>query len=112
MESSTLRRRHTAKQASLSLNVPYTEPPKPARPPASLRRSWLVAPLLFVAALLVRVFQLASPAEVVFDEVHFGKFAAYYVTRRVRIPSHTVLFRRAPPPGQADCRLRRVARRL
>lgn len=73
-----------------AVHVPESDA-KRAVPSAARARSWLVPLVLFVLALAVRVYQLASPAEVVFDEVHFGKFAAFYVTGRVRGHAHTVL---------------------
>ncbi|KAI8993205.1 Dolichyl-phosphate-mannose-protein mannosyltransferase-domain-containing protein [Pilobolus umbonatus] len=39
----------------------------------------LVAVLLFLVAIPVRLRNLSLPAEVVFDEVHFGKHASYYI---------------------------------
>ncbi|WFC99979.1 dolichyl-phosphate-mannose--protein mannosyltransferase [Malassezia yamatoensis] len=42
-------------------------------------------------ALGVRLYEIASPAEVVFDEVHFGKFAAYYMTRQYFFDVHPPL---------------------
>ena len=41
---------------------------------------------LFVGALLTRFCMIKYPSEVVFDEVHFGKFAAYYIRGEVRWP--------------------------
>lgn len=46
---------------------------------------------LFVAALLVRVLHIDYPDEVVFDEVHFGKFAAYYIKREYFFDVHPPL---------------------
>ncbi|PIA15369.1 PMT-domain-containing protein, partial [Coemansia reversa NRRL 1564] len=40
---------------------------------------WGLLGLLLLLALLVRCFRLAEPAQVVFDEVHFGKFAGRYL---------------------------------
>lgn len=93
----TLRRRHGGPATDGTvLEVPDVEV---KRMPKSKRstHSWTVAPVLFILALLVRVYQLSSPAEVVFDEVHFGKFAAYYVTRRVRIRLTQYFFDVHPP---------------
>lgn len=79
-------RRRQGVRAAVPAAVPVPEPEhKRAVPSAARKRGWLVPIALFVAAFLVRAWQIASPAEVVFDEVHFGKFAAYYVTRRVRM---------------------------
>lgn len=80
----TLRRRQGVRAAgAAAVPVPEAEV-KRAVPSAQRKRGWFVPIALFVCAFLVRAWQIASPAEVVFDEVHFGKFAAYYVTRRVR----------------------------
>ncbi|KAJ2776733.1 hypothetical protein H4R18_005519 [Coemansia javaensis] len=40
---------------------------------------WLTLGLIVVAAAYVRLWRLSSPAQVVFDEVHFGKFAGRYI---------------------------------
>ncbi len=51
--------------------------------------------LAIVAALaiLTRVWNIHHPGQVVFDEVHFGKFASYYLTR-------TYFFDVHPPLGK------------
>ncbi|KAG0043195.1 hypothetical protein BGZ83_011724, partial [Gryganskiella cystojenkinii] len=41
--------------------------------------SWLVLAGLTIVALITRFYKISEPSEVVFDEVHFGKFAAYYI---------------------------------
>lgn len=69
--------------------------PAPARakhaPATSTWRSMGIALLLFVLALLVRTFQIGQPSEVVFDEVHFGKYAAFYITGRYFFDVHPPL---------------------
>ncbi|KAJ2160002.1 hypothetical protein GGF46_002610 [Coemansia sp. RSA 552] len=45
------------------------------------RGDWLALAVLSVLAIAVRCFRLAEPGEVVFDEVHFGKFAGRYLNR-------------------------------
>ena len=46
---------------------------------------------LCATAFYVRAYQIELPNEVVFDEVHFGKFAAYYVTGRYFFDVHPPL---------------------
>lgn len=41
---------------------------------------------LFVATFFLRTYRIGKPGDVVFDEVHFGKYAAYYLRREVRAP--------------------------
>ncbi|CAN8072070.1 unnamed protein product, partial [Agarophyton chilense] len=63
-------------------------------PPAPLhvtRVERFVAPVLFFAALLVRVVRIAYPSSVVFDEVHFLRFTAAYYYRRYFFDIHPPL---------------------
>lgn len=47
--------------------------------------------VLLGAAFALRFYQVYHPAEVVFDEVHFGKFAAYYLRREYFFDVHPPL---------------------
>ncbi|KAI7894443.1 Dolichyl-phosphate-mannose-protein mannosyltransferase-domain-containing protein [Mucor mucedo] len=51
----------------------------------------LIAALLFLVSLPVRFKNVALPAQVVFDEVHFGKYAAYYIRRSFFFDVHPPL---------------------
>ncbi|KAG8902034.1 hypothetical protein FRB99_004858 [Tulasnella sp. 403] len=62
--------------------VPYTETP---------RFSYIIAGALFVLALGLRFYKINHPDQVVFDEVHFGKFAAYYILREYYFDVHPPL---------------------
>eukprot|EP00834_Sanchytrium_tribonematis_P006022 NODE_411_length_7931_cov_0.531920.p1 type:complete len:619 gc:universal NODE_411_length_7931_cov_0.531920:5191-7047(+) len=53
----------------------------------------LVATLFLVMAIATRFFHIHVPPEVVFDEVHFGKFASYYIRRTYYFDVHPPLGR-------------------
>lgn len=101
---SALRRRPTAAptpaagaEASAAGSVPLRS--APPRAPVARRyvpwrltwRTYAMALVLLAGAFLVRTFQIGQPNEVVFDEVHFGKFASFYVTRRYFFDVHPPL---------------------
>ena len=68
---------NSSQKGALNDRVPHT--PVQAGPRYS---AWVNAGItlaLLIAALLVRVIFIHYPDEVVFDEVHFGKFASYYI---------------------------------
>ncbi|KAG8928634.1 hypothetical protein FRC03_012092 [Tulasnella sp. 419] len=52
---------------------------------------WITAGILFVLALALRFYKISKPDQVVFDEVHFGKFAAYYINREYYFDVHPPL---------------------
>ncbi|KAJ2611558.1 hypothetical protein H4S08_003105 [Coemansia sp. RSA 1365] len=43
------------------------------------KNQWLTLGLIVILAAYVRLWRLSSPSNVVFDEVHFGKFAGKYI---------------------------------
>ncbi|EJU03808.1 O-mannosyltransferase [Dacryopinax primogenitus] len=47
--------------------------------------------ILGAVAFAVRLYKISNPDEVVFDEVHFGKFAAYYILREYYFDVHPPL---------------------
>ncbi|KAL7424410.1 Dolichyl-phosphate-mannose--protein mannosyltransferase 4 [Cryptotrichosporon argae] len=72
--------------------------PRSPRPPISsslASRTALVssatAGALFVVALVARFYRIAHPAQVVFDEVHFGAFAGQYLRREYYFDVHPPL---------------------
>ncbi|TPX31191.1 dolichyl-phosphate-mannose---protein mannosyltransferase [Synchytrium microbalum] len=53
---------------------------------------WKVATfVLTLLAFATRVWRISEPAQVVFDEVHFGKFASYYLRRQYFFDVHPPL---------------------
>ncbi|CDS82034.1 probable PMT4-dolichyl-phosphate-mannose--protein O-mannosyltransferase [Sporisorium scitamineum] len=46
---------------------------------------------LFILAAALRFYRISFPDQVVFDEVHFGKFAAYYLRREFHFDVHPPL---------------------
>lgn len=62
---------------------------KAAQPAPNLwsRADVLLTIALLVATFFLRTYRIGKPGDVVFDEVHFGKYASYYLRREVRAPS-------------------------
>lgn len=57
-------------------------------------RNFTDGPVMFFLlgiAFALRFYQIQHPSEVVFDEVHFGKFAAYYIRREYFFDVHPPL---------------------
>ncbi|KAJ7442300.1 glycosyltransferase family 39 protein [Mycena latifolia] len=52
------------------------------------KASMLVVALLTTLAFALRFYKINQPDQVVFDEVHFGKFAAYYISREYYFDVH------------------------
>ncbi|KAH7888234.1 glycosyltransferase family 39 protein [Phlebopus sp. FC_14] len=52
---------------------------------------WKLLVLVVIVATLVRLFRISKPNSVVFDEVHFGKFAARYIKTRYFVDVHPPL---------------------
>ncbi|KAL7419119.1 Dolichyl-phosphate-mannose--protein mannosyltransferase 1 [Cryptotrichosporon argae] len=55
------------------------------------RREWAILGVICVIASFVRLWNLASPSSVVFDEVHFGGFASKYIKHRFFMDVHPPL---------------------
>ncbi|GMM54671.1 hypothetical protein DAKH74_012870 [Maudiozyma humilis] len=59
--------------------------------PDSLQRYRSYCIIITLLGLIVRVIRISYPDQVVFDEVHFGKFASYYLERRFFFDIHPPL---------------------
>ncbi|WFD03201.1 dolichyl-phosphate-mannose--protein mannosyltransferase [Malassezia obtusa] len=68
----------------------YTESPARARPGIA-RGEYLALGVVLFVALFVRFWRLDRPSSVVFDEVHFGGFAAKYIKRTFFMDVHPPL---------------------
>lgn len=67
---------------------------KPALPPGGFditSGEWKLLAVVLVIASAVRLFRISRPDSVVFDEVHFGKFAARYLKTRYFVDVHPPL---------------------
>ncbi|KAG0302014.1 hypothetical protein BGZ98_007863 [Dissophora globulifera] len=83
-ENTTLRQRTTASSkpeysTKLTEDVEVKEVVTSVFTPAEQKQSLAVLAGLTVLALISRFYKINEPDEVVFDEVHFGKFASYYI---------------------------------
>ncbi|KAJ7123188.1 glycosyltransferase family 39 protein [Mycena epipterygia] len=52
---------------------------------------WKLLIVILIVACAVRLFRLSKPASVVFDEVHFGKFASKYIKTQYFVDVHPPL---------------------
>lgn len=69
-----------------------TPEPAPLRPAVGIARGeYLALGLVLIVALFVRFWRLDRPSSVVFDEVHFGGFAAKYIKRTFFMDVHPPL---------------------
>ncbi|EEH33676.1 dolichyl-phosphate-mannose-protein mannosyltransferase [Paracoccidioides lutzii Pb01] len=94
----SLRQRAGKKPADVKEQQRASSPPptNPAKTPASAPAQWhyrIAMVVLTLLAFATRFANLSHPNEVVFDEVHFGKFASYYLRR-------TYFFDVHPPFGK------------
>ncbi|KAI5451339.1 Dolichyl-phosphate-mannose--protein mannosyltransferase 4 [Naganishia albida] len=55
------------------------------------RNSWIIAGVVTLLALVMRFWKIEHPAQVVFDEVHFGAFAGQYIRREYYFDVHPPL---------------------
>ncbi|BGO99459.1 Dolichyl-phosphate-mannose--protein mannosyltransferase 4 [Rhodotorula toruloides] len=60
-------------------------------PPSSNRTDYIVLLGVFLLAAALRFYRIDHPSGVVFDEVHFGKFASYYLRREFFFDVHPPL---------------------
>ncbi|RUS30488.1 glycosyltransferase family 39 protein [Jimgerdemannia flammicorona] len=80
MPESSVRRRHPEKTEIHPVEEDdKRKGPAVVHPVANDALSNVVLAVLTVLGFLTRFYNINDPAEVVFDEVHFGKFASYYL---------------------------------
>ncbi|KAJ5120567.1 Glycosyl transferase family 39 [Penicillium bovifimosum] len=94
--SSSLRKRGGQKEATTALPSDDGSMTPVAPVPAKQKSEWdywLAISILTLLAFATRFYRIDYPNEVVFDEVHFGKFASYYLQR-------TYFFDVHPPFGK------------
>ncbi|KAI9472381.1 MAG: dolichyl-phosphate-mannose--protein mannosyltransferase 4 [Benjaminiella poitrasii] len=96
MSNSTLRQRRvetSGEAPEKPSNVDYYDDSKKhAIVPASSSSSHTIAcGILTLLGTIVTFYKIWNPAEVVFDEVHFGKFAGYYLRRTYYFDVHPPL---------------------
>ncbi|GAA6027484.1 hypothetical protein JCM8097_007884 [Rhodosporidiobolus ruineniae] len=60
-------------------------------PPSQSKVDYAILALVFLLAAAFRFYRIDHPAGVVFDEVHFGKFAGYYLRREFFFDVHPPL---------------------
>ncbi|KAG9316967.1 glycosyltransferase family 39 protein [Chiua virens] len=69
-------------------------PTRKINPPGGLKITsgeWKLLVVILVVASFVRLFRISKPDSVVFDEVHFGKFAGRYIKTRYFVDVHPPL---------------------
>ena len=91
-----IRKRNDKLKASPTLSepeyVPLNEKLKALNPPLAENKYWGIALIVVsLVSLLTRCWRLNNPSQVVFDEVHFGKFASYYLKRSYFFDVHPPL---------------------
>ncbi|WFD27379.1 dolichyl-phosphate-mannose--protein mannosyltransferase [Malassezia nana] len=67
------------------------DPPRSPRGGSLARAEWVVLAIVTLLAALVRFYHIERPSSVVFDEVHFGGFAAKYLRRQFFMDVHPPL---------------------
>ncbi|KAJ5902373.1 hypothetical protein N7495_002901 [Penicillium taxi] len=79
--SPSLRKRGRKKETYAAVPSDDSLPIVSVQAPKSEWDYWLAISILTVLAFATRFYRIDYPNEVVFDEVHFGKFASYYLQR-------------------------------
>ncbi|KAJ2227429.1 hypothetical protein IWW45_007043 [Coemansia sp. RSA 485] len=69
---------HPGSHTADSMPAPYSSSERYSRLRIS-KSQWMMLGLIVLLAAYVRLWRLSNPANVVFDEVHFGKFAGKYL---------------------------------
>ncbi|KAI0027371.1 Dolichyl-phosphate-mannose-protein mannosyltransferase-domain-containing protein [Vararia minispora EC-137] len=83
--------RFPPKAGHLDADARRAAPRSLARPRVPAAAEWRVLAVLLLVGAGVRLFRISSPDSVVFDEVHFGKFAARYIKTRYFVDVHPPL---------------------
>lgn len=93
----------TGEQRGLSAAHPARAPCEPSVPSSA---GWAAAArvlpaLLFALALATRLWGIGSPAGIVFDELHFGKFVQWTL-KRYFVRGRFLSAKKTPAPGPAS----------
>ncbi|KZT20598.1 glycosyltransferase family 39 protein [Neolentinus lepideus HHB14362 ss-1] len=83
-----------ARRAAASKGLTRRDIGRKDYPPGGLNiasAEWKVLFIIVIVAVLVRMFRLPQPNSVVFDEVHFGKFASKYIKSQYFVDVHPPL---------------------
>ncbi|CAO3651604.1 unnamed protein product [Mucor fragilis] len=82
---------HPLDDSNITLDNVDSKYKKTDKPATHHKQDWCVSILLTVWTGYIRLWKLAQPSSVVFDEVHFGGFAAKYINKNFFMDVHPPL---------------------